>query len=127
MAIGESSRAVVKAVEATTLPRRRTRGSAPRRRPVAPGATSNPATPAPASRSLRRNWRATLVGALIGFLIVLMLVMKWLLDFQVAAAAKRHEEEMAARAAAAHCFELGPHRAAEACRAGERIDDLSAR
>lgn len=64
----------------------------------------------------RSSWRAMLVGTLIGLLIVLVLLMKWLMEHQVTAAAERRVQEAAARAAAARCFELASLSAATACR-----------
>lgn len=64
-----------------------------------------------------RNWRGTLLAALIGLLIALAMAMKWLVEFQVGAAEERRSLEAIARAAQMRCFELASHRAAEACRA----------
>ncbi|KQU85112.1 general secretion pathway protein GspL [Variovorax sp. Root318D1] len=64
-----------------------------------------------------RNWRVTLIGALVGLLIALAMAMKWLAEFQVEAAEERRSLEAIARAAQMRCFELASHRATEACRA----------
>jgi len=64
-----------------------------------------------------RNWRGTLMAALIGLLIVMAMIMKWLVEFQVDAAQERRMLEALAREAEARCFALASHRAAEACRA----------
>ena len=74
---------------------------------------SNPEPPA----YLIRNWRGTLMAALVGLLIALAMAMKWLVEFQVEAAEERRSLEAIARAAQMRCFELASHRAAEACRA----------
>lgn len=65
---------------------------------------------------IRNKWRATFIGILMGLLLVLMLLMKWLLELQVAAAAERHAQETAARSAMALCFELASPAAVAACR-----------
>ena len=66
-----------------------------------------------------RRWRSTLLGALIGLLVVLMLLMKWLVGFQVEAAAERRAKEAGTRAELARCFELASQRAIETCRTGK--------
>jgi len=66
-----------------------------------------------------RSWRSTFVGALIGLLVVLVLLMKWLVGFQVEAAAQRRAKEAGARAELARCFELASRRAIETCRTGK--------
>lgn len=75
-----------------------------------------PENPPALSPRVRNKWRTTLLGALVGLLIVLVLLMKWLLEFQVATASQRKEREAAVRAATAHCFELASPAAATACR-----------
>lgn len=62
-----------------------------------------------------RDWRGTLVAALIGLLIVMAIVMKWLVEFQVSAAQERRSLEALARRAEAQCFGLATHRATQAC------------
>ncbi|WGT66219.1 general secretion pathway protein GspL [Variovorax paradoxus] len=64
-----------------------------------------------------RNWRATLMAALIVLLIVMAMLMKWLVQFQVDAAKERRALESLAREAEARCFALASYRATEACRA----------
>jgi hypothetical protein len=64
-----------------------------------------------------RNWRGTLMAALIGLLIVMAMIMKWLVEFQVDAAEERRSLEALAREAEARCFALASYRATEACRA----------
>ncbi|BEP60290.1 hypothetical protein GmRootV213_08440 [Variovorax sp. V213] len=64
-----------------------------------------------------RNWRGTLMAALVGLLIALAMAMKWLVELQVQAAEERRSLEAIARAAQLRCFELASHRATEACRA----------
>jgi len=56
-----------------------------------------------------------LVGALVGLLIAMALLMKWLMEYQVITAAERRVQETAARAAAARCFELKSNSTANAC------------
>jgi hypothetical protein len=77
-------------------------------------ATDDASSAAP--RTHRSNWRATLAGTLVGLLIVLVLLMKWLMEHQVTAAAERHMQETAVRAAAARCFALASPSAVAACR-----------
>jgi hypothetical protein len=64
-----------------------------------------------------QNWRGTLMAALIGLLIVMAMIMKWLVEFQVDAAQERRSLEALAREAEARCFALASNRATEACRA----------
>lgn len=66
-----------------------------------------------------RSWRSTFVGALIGLLVALMLLMKWLVGFQVEAAAERRAKEAGRRAELARCFELASQRAIGTCRTGK--------
>jgi hypothetical protein len=68
-----------------------------------------------------QNWRVTLMAALIGLLIVMMVVMKWLVELQVEKAQEKGLLEAATREAEARCFELTSRRAAEACRAANVI------
>ena len=110
-------RAAASAAEMQALPRRRIHGGgteAPVRHAVAIETTTDaPSSKAPRIR--RSNWRATLVGILVGLLIVMVPLLKWLLEFQVTAAAERRLQETAARTAAARCFELKAHGATNAC------------
>ncbi|MDP9879453.1 hypothetical protein D3C87_819050 [compost metagenome] len=57
-----------------------------------------------------RNWRTTLLGVALGLVIAMLLLMKWLLDYQVGAAEARHAQEAQARTQAARCFgrDAGP-------------------
>ncbi|PBI89179.1 hypothetical protein [Variovorax boronicumulans] len=67
--------------------------------------------PARASSAARpRNWRTTLLGVALGLVIAMLLLMKWLLDYQVDAAQARHAQEAQARTQAARCFgrDAGP-------------------
>jgi len=57
------------------------------------------------------------MAVLVGLFIALAIAMKWLAEFQVAAAEERRSLEEIARAAQMRCFELASHRATEACRA----------
>jgi hypothetical protein len=57
-----------------------------------------------------------LLGASLGLLIAMALLMKWLMEHQVEAAAQRRAQEAVVRAAAARCFELASPRAVDACR-----------
>jgi hypothetical protein len=66
-----------------------------------------------------RRWRSTLLGALIGLLVVLVLLMKWLVGFQVEAAAERRTKEAGTRAELARCFELASQHPIETCRTGK--------
>lgn len=68
-----------------------------------------------------QNWRMTLMAALIGLLIVMALLMKWLVELQVEKAQEARVFEAATREAEARCFELASRRAAEACRAANVI------
>jgi hypothetical protein len=62
-----------------------------------------------------QGWRLTLVAALIGFLIVLAGLMKWIVEFQVEAARERRLSEAVAREAVARCHEKAPLQAVNAC------------
>ena len=73
--------------------------------------------PAPDGRRAR-TWRTTLIGALIGILIVQVMLMMWLAEAQVEAGLERQSLEAAARKAQARCFESATHRGKDACRAG---------
>jgi hypothetical protein len=57
-----------------------------------------------------RNWRTTLLGVALGLAIAMLLLMKWLLDYQVDSAEARHAQEALARTQAARCFgrDAGP-------------------
>lgn len=68
-----------------------------------------------------QDWRGTLVAALIGLLIVMAIVMKWLVEFQVSAAQERRSLEALARRAEAQCFGLATHRATQACLAQRAV------
>ena len=68
-----------------------------------------------------QDWRGTLVAALIGLLIVMAIVMKWLVEFQVSAAQDRRSPEALARRAEAQCFGLATHRATQACLAQQAV------
>jgi hypothetical protein len=70
------------------------------------------------SSNLRiRNWRATLMAAAVGLLVVMAMIMKWVVEYQVEAAHERRALEAEAREAEARCFALASYRATEACRA----------
>lgn len=56
-----------------------------------------------------------MVGALVGLLIVMVLLMKWLMEYQVTRAAERRVQETTARAVSARCFELKSNGATNAC------------
>ncbi|UVH60400.1 general secretion pathway protein GspL [Variovorax paradoxus] len=62
-----------------------------------------------------QGWRVTLVAALIGLLIVLAMLMKWIVEFQVEAARERRLSEAVAREAVARCHEKVPLQAVNAC------------
>jgi len=62
-----------------------------------------------------RDWRMTLVAALIGLLIAMAMLMKWVVEFQVEAARERRLSESVAREAAARCHEKAPPQAVSAC------------
>ncbi|WPH19660.1 hypothetical protein [Variovorax paradoxus] len=68
-----------------------------------------------------QDWRGTLVAALVGLLIVMAIVMKWLVEFQVSAAQERRSLEALARRAEAQCFGLATHRATQACLAQRAV------
>lgn len=97
---------------AKTQPRRQIHGGAEAvRYPLAAETRS-----APSARTPRvRNWRATFLGALIGLMVVLVLLMKWLMEHQVEAAAARRAQEATVRAAAARCSEQASRQATDAC------------
>ncbi|HEX7864408.1 MAG TPA: hypothetical protein VF555_05640 [Variovorax sp.] len=81
------------------------------------------AVAAPAAPQVRtRTWRSTVVGAAIGFGIVLAFAMKWLMNYQIDSAQERHEQQKAMRAAAARCYELASNAAINAC-----LKDVEAR
>jgi len=71
----------------------------------------------PATGSILRigNWRLTLIGAAIGLLIVLAVLMKWIVELQVEAAQERRLSEAVAREAAARCHEKTPLQAVREC------------
>lgn len=64
------------------------------------------------------NWRLTFLGAAIGLLIVLALLMKGIVELQVEAAQQRRLSESVAREAAARCHEKTPLQAVRECLAG---------
>ncbi|RIX74206.1 hypothetical protein [Acidovorax cavernicola] len=75
------------------------------------GFTAMESAPARApSKAQPRNWRTTLLGVALGLVIAMLLLMKWLLDYQVESAEARHAQEAQARAQAARCFgrDAGP-------------------
>ncbi|WP_235506031.1 general secretion pathway protein GspL [Variovorax sp. Root411] len=55
---------------------------------------------------------------MIGLLIAMVLLMKWLMDHQIEAADQRRAQEAAGRTAAARCFAQASHRATDACLKG---------
>ena len=61
------------------------------------------------------NWRLTLIGAAIGLLIVLAVLMKWIVELQVEAAQERRLSEAVAREAAARCHEKTPLQVVREC------------
>ncbi|QOF77464.1 hypothetical protein [Variovorax sp. 38R] len=74
-------------------------------------AMESSAAPARAPTAARpRNWRTTLLGVALGLVIAMLLLMKWLLDYQVESAEARHVQEAQARTQAARCFgrDAGP-------------------
>lgn len=62
------------------------------------------------------NWRTTLMGALIGVLIVQVLLVRWLAQSQVDTAQERNLVEAAARTAEARCLETASAKTRDACR-----------
>ncbi len=100
------------AIEAAAArePRRR-KGDAPSHAPMAFDAASAPATSAPPTRT----WRSTVVGAAIGFGIVLALAMQWLMTWQIDNAQQRREQQKQLRAAASRCYEQASNAAVQAC------------
>lgn len=61
------------------------------------------------------NWRVTLIAAMIGLLIVLAVLMKWIVELQVEAAQERRLSEAVAREATARCHEKSPLQAVHEC------------
>lgn len=57
----------------------------------------------------------TLAAALVGLLIVLAMLMKWIVEFQVEAARERRQSEAVVRKATARCHEKTPFQAVNAC------------
>lgn len=72
-----------------------------------------PGTAAPILRI--GSWRLTFIGAAIGLLIVLAVLMKWIVELQVEAAQERRLSEAVAREAAARCHERTPLQAVREC------------
>lgn len=73
----------------------------------------------PGSPFLRiENWRVTLIAALVGLLIVLAMLMKWIVELQVEAAQERQLSEAVAREAVARCHEKTPLQAVNECLRG---------
>jgi len=67
------------------------------------------------------------MAALIVLLVVMAILMKWLVQFQVDTAQKRRSLEALAREAEARCFALASYRATQACRAAHAPDELAAK
>lgn len=95
---------------------------APQRRRVHGGSASQPPmafdvgpTPAPRAAPSARTWRSTVVGAAIGFGIVLAFAMKWLMSYQIDSAEERRVQQRAVRAAAARCYDQASNAAINAC------------
>lgn len=83
------------------------------------------ARPDTAASRIRKR-RSMLLGALLGFLIAMVLLMTWLIEHQVATAAERRARMTTADAAAARCLRLASHRATDAClRELEARNDLT--
>ncbi|HEX7866717.1 MAG TPA: hypothetical protein VF555_17305 [Variovorax sp.] len=61
------------------------------------------------------SWRVTLIAALVGLLIVLAMLMKWIVELQVEAAQERRLSEAVAREAVARCHEKTPLQAVNEC------------
>ena len=99
------------AIEAAAREPRRRKGDAPSHAPMAFDAASAPATSAPPTRT----WRSTVVGAAIGFGIVLALAMQWLMTWQIDNAQQRREQQKQLRAAASRCYEQASNAAVQAC------------
>ena len=70
------------------------------------------------SKNLHRasKWRSTLMGTLIGVLIVQMLLVRWLAQSQVDTAEERNIAEAAARVAESRCLETASPKTRDACR-----------
>ena len=64
------------------------------------------------------NWRVTLMAAMVGLLIVLAMLMKWIVELQVEAAQERRLSEAVAREAVARCHEKTPLQAVNECLRG---------
>lgn len=62
------------------------------------------------------HWRSTLMGALIGVLVVQVFLVRWLAQSQVDSAQERNLAEAAARVAEARCLETASPRTRDACR-----------
>ena len=56
-----------------------------------------------------------MVGAAIGFGIVLAFAMKWLMSYQIDSAEERRVQQKAVRAAAGRCYEQASNAAINAC------------
>lgn len=99
------------AIEAAARAPRRRKASPSAHSPMAFDAAAAPADSAPP----QRTWRSTLVGAAIGFGIVLALAMQWLMTWQLDAAQQRREQHKQLRAAASRCYERASNAAVQAC------------
>ncbi|WP_240652002.1 general secretion pathway protein GspL [Variovorax gossypii] len=64
------------------------------------------------------NWRVMLMAAMVGLLIVLAMLMKWIVELQVEAAQERRLSEAVAREAVARCHEKTPLQAVNECLRG---------
>lgn len=62
------------------------------------------------------KWRSTLLGALIGVLIVQVFLVRWLAQSQVDTAQERNLAEAAARVAEMRCIETASAKTRDACR-----------
>lgn len=101
----------VSARSATPEPPRRRIHDGSASRSLAGFTAMESAAPARAPTAARpRNWRTTLLGVALGLVIAMLLLMKWLLDYQVDSAQARHTQEAQARTQAARCFgrDAGP-------------------
>ena len=79
-----------------------------------------------AGHSHRKNWRAISMGVLIGLIVVMMLMMKWLVESQFEKATQRWAQEAEDRVAAARCFELSKNQSFGAClKAGQARRNLA--
>ncbi len=99
------------AIEAAARAPRRRKASPSAHSPMAFDAAAAPADSAPSTRT----WRSTVVGAAIGFGIVLALAMQWLMTWQIDNAQQRREQQKQLRAAASRCYEQVSNAAVQAC------------